>query len=102
MQHRQLGFPINFDDTSITSLCANIETVKDALRIHGVVCLKGLNLNEGELIQLGRVLGDELVILPRELSFNNKDPNYPEIARIGNVLMDGSLKDSSKEATVWH
>jgi alpha-ketoglutarate-dependent taurine dioxygenase len=59
-------------------------------------------LNEEELIQLGSALGDELVILPPELSFNNKDPRYPALARVGNVLMDGSLKDSSKEATVWH
>ena len=54
------------------------------------------------MIKFGEALGDELVILPKELSFNNKDPRYPPIARIGNVLMDGSLKDSSKEATIWH
>jgi hypothetical protein len=24
------------------------------------------------------------------------------VARVGNVLLDGTLKDSSKEAAVWH
>ena len=76
--------------------------MKDALRAHGVVCLKGLNLNEKELIQFGRALGDELVLLPNLPYFNNRDPEYPEISRIGNVLVDGTLKDSSKEAVLWH
>jgi hypothetical protein len=64
--------------------------------------LKNTYLDEADLIRVGETFGDELVILPKELSFNNKDPRYPQIARIGNILMDGSLKDSSREAIIWH
>jgi alpha-ketoglutarate-dependent taurine dioxygenase len=70
--------------------------------VHGVVCLKNVDLDEENLIAFADKFGTELVVLPKELSFNNKDPRYPPIARIGNILLDGSMKDSSKEATVWH
>ena len=64
--------------------------------------MKNVTLNEPTLIEIGNALGDELIILPEALSFNNKDPRYPEIARVGNILIDGSKKDSSKDATIWH
>lgn len=32
----------------------------------------------------------------------NKDIQYPEVCRVGNVMMDGSIKDSSKEAIYYH
>jgi hypothetical protein len=50
--------------------------VRNALRAHGAVCLKNTHFKEAELIRLGSILGDELVILPPELCFNNKDPRY--------------------------
>lgn len=82
--------------------------IKSSLKQHGVVCIKSVgrdNFGAEELIAFGSAFkekGDELICLPKELSFNNKDPNYPEIARVGNILIDGSMKDSSKEAIVWH
>jgi hypothetical protein len=99
---RTIGHPLMFDDPSIDNLCSNIEEIKENLRTHGVVCIKKAFLREDDLIRLGEALGNELVILPPELSFNNKDPKYPAIARVGNVLMDGTIKDSKKEATIWH
>ena len=72
------------------------------MKVHGVVCLKNVDYSEEDLIRFAERFGSELVVLPKELSFNNKDPKYPPIARIGNILLDGSLKDSAKEATVWH
>jgi hypothetical protein len=79
-----------------------MDRIKESLRRNGVACLKGLNFDESQLITFSENFGDELVILPKELSFNNKDPRYPPLARIGNILIDGTLKDSSKEATTWH
>jgi len=76
--------------------------IESSLKRHGVVCLKNTYLDEADLIRVAETFGDELVILPKELSFNNKDPRFPQIARIGNILMDGSLKDSSREAIIWH
>jgi hypothetical protein len=66
-----------------------------------VICIKNVFLTESEYLKLGESLG-ELIVLPNELSFNNKDPRYPPIARIGNVLLNDSLKDSLKEASYWH
>lgn len=54
------------------------------------------------MTQITEALGDEVIVLPPELAFNNKDPKFPAISRVGNVLLDGTLKDSSKEATIWH
>jgi alpha-ketoglutarate-dependent taurine dioxygenase len=99
---RTLSYPLAFEKTDLESLKKNVEVIKQALRVHGVVCIKNVYLDEAGLIELGERVGDELVVLPKELSFNNKDPKYPPLARIGNVLLDGSLKDSSKEATIWH
>ena len=99
---RTLFYPLVFPQTNASTLCENIEVIKQALRMHGVICIKNVYLDVPGLITVGEALGDELVILPKELSFNNKDPLYPPLARIGNVLLDGSLKDSKKEATVWH
>ena len=79
-----------------------MEIIKESLRRHGVICVKGTKLSEQNMIDLASSLGDEVVILPPELSFNNKDLRYPPISRVGNILMDGSLKDSMKEATIWH
>jgi hypothetical protein len=76
--------------------------IESSLKRHGVVCLKNTYLDEADLIRVAETFGDEIVILPKELSFNNKDPRFPQIARIGNILMDGSLKDSSREAIIWH
>ena len=90
------------EDTSPDGIIKSIDILKAKLKVHGVVCVKGVNLDEEQLIKVGQALGDELVILPKELSFNNKDPRYPPIARIGNILVDGSIKDSSKEAIIWH
>lgn len=33
---------------------------------------------------------------PAFLLLNNMDPVYPDVTRIGNVLNDGTLKDSQK------
>jgi hypothetical protein len=45
---------------------------------------------------------DEVILLPKFLCLNNIDENYPHVTRIGNVLMDGTLKDAQKESSYWH
>ena len=99
---RKLGFEAAFEDTSVEGLTNKIDEIKQLLKTHGVVCLKNVNFSEEQLINFASKFGYELVVLPKELSFNNKDSRYPPIARVGNILLDGSIKDSTKEATVWH
>jgi hypothetical protein len=42
------------------------------------------------------------MVIPKFLTFNNRSEDFKQIARIGNVNVDGTLKDSSQEAIVWH
>jgi hypothetical protein len=98
---RQLGYPIIFEKTDVESLVNSIDVIKEHLKVHGVVCLKNTNLDINDYMKFASSLGD-LVVLPPSLSFNNKDPKYPPLTRVGNILVDGSLKDSSREAIVWH
>lgn len=34
--------------------------------------------------------------LPSYLAFNNQDPSYKQVARVGNMKLDGTIKDSQK------
>lgn len=43
-----------------------------------------------------------LVILPSFYAFENRDPEYPAIVRVGNVRIDNSVKENSKDAEYWH
>lgn len=39
---------------------------------------------------------DEVIKLPPLFCFNNQPVNFKEIARVGNINIDGSIKDSQK------
>jgi taurine dioxygenase len=43
-----------------------------------------------------------VIQLPEYLTFNNQDQSYTQVARVGNVKLDGTLKDSQREANYWH
>jgi taurine dioxygenase len=36
------------------------------------------------------------------MSFNNLDNVYKQIARVGNINLDGSLKNNYTDAAYWH
>ena len=64
-----------------------------------MIILRGIDFESPELIELaedfGSVYGGELVHLPKFLSFDNIDPRYPQIVRIGSLNMDGTVKKSN-------
>jgi hypothetical protein len=39
---------------------------------------------------------NDVIKLPESLSFNNQDSVYKEVARVGNIKIDGTMKDSQK------
>jgi hypothetical protein len=49
-------------------------------------------LESPDLIELGKHFAED-IFMPMPF-FTNRDERYPEVVRIGNVLMDGSIKDA--------
>ncbi len=54
-----------------------MDLIKEKIRVHGVVCLKGVHFNEEKPVKIVEALGDEVILLPPELSFINKDKRFP-------------------------
>ncbi len=74
----------------------------NALNDHGCICIKNVDFNEEQMIQFTKEIWDEIIELPKFLCFNNQDEKYKQVARVGNIQLDGTLKDSQKEAAYWH
>ena len=68
----------------------------DGLNDHGCICIKNVDFNEEQMIQFTKEIWDEIIELPKFLCFNNQDDKYKQVARGGNVQLDGTLKDSQK------
>lgn len=91
-----------FEDLDIRKLNRDeFLTVRKAIPLHGVVCLRRQFLSINEQIALTKRLG-EPVLLPKGLRFNNTQNEYPELARVSNLLPDGTLITEHKAAEYWH
>lgn len=75
--------------------------IRKAVPEYGVVCLKKQNLSARDLVTLTKRFGTP-VLLPEGLRFNNTEDEYPELARVSNILPDGSLLNDHKAAEYWH
>ena len=75
--------------------------VREAIPRHGVVLLKKQSFDLDQLVAITKRFG-EPVHLPEGLRFNNTYDSYPEIARVSNVLPDGTLLRNHKAAEYWH
>lgn len=75
--------------------------VRQAIPVHGVICLRNQFLSVREQISFTRKLG-ESVLLPEGLRFNNTQDEYPELARVSNIRPDGTLIKAHKAAEYWH
>ena len=99
---RTLGHKIKFPNTSLDYLVAQKDTILSAVKEHGVVCIPKAELKPKELLQLTKGIFDEIFILPYSMAFKNQDKEHREVSRIGNVLVDGTLKDTKNEAVYYH
>ncbi|MEM0953249.1 MAG: TauD/TfdA family dioxygenase [Pseudomonadota bacterium] len=80
---------------------ASFIALRRAVPEHGVVCVKNQSLDIEDLIALTRRFG-EPVLLPKGLRFNNTLDEYPELARVSNLLPDGTLIKQHQAAEYWH
>ncbi len=95
-----LGY--KFENVEINNLTTeHYNEIRKAIPEHGVICIKNQELKEEDLIQFTKKLGMP-VLLPEALRFNNTKKEYPELARVSNILPDGTLLKSHKAAEYWH
>ncbi|KAL3893360.1 MAG: hypothetical protein SGARI_008219, partial [Bacillariaceae sp.] len=74
------------------------ELKTDLVPKHGVILLKNqTNLSKDDIMRITERFG-EPVALPESLRFNNTYNEYPALARISNVLPDGTLLKQHKGA----
>lgn len=98
---RQLGFQVPWDEPLETLAPGEMDLLRRALWHHGLLCLTGLRLDPARL-RASVARWGEVVRLPAGLAFNNPEPGFPEIARVGNVRPDGTVIPNSTLAEYWH
>lgn len=67
-----------------------------------MVCIKNVDFTPHDMVKLTQTLTREAIQLPPEMTFNNQDPVYTQICRVGNINADGSMKESFYDANYWH
>src|ERR1700741_4700214 len=95
-----LGYSIKNVDLKNLSQEEFLE-IRNAVPTHGVICIKNQNLDEQELVEFTQKMG-EPVLLPEALGFNNTQKQFPDLARVSNVLPDGTLIKNHTAAEYWH
>ncbi|KAG7373874.1 taurine catabolism dioxygenase [Nitzschia inconspicua] len=69
---------------------------------HGVILLKNqTNLSKDDIVRITERFGKP-VSLPDSLRFNNTYEGYPALARVSNVLPNGTILKEHKAAEYWH
>lgn len=66
------------------------------MKKHGVIILKGKEFSPEEMKSFGEKFGDEVVKTSSDNVYGNFDPQHPYIFRVGNVLVNGTVKADSK------
>ncbi|EAR83816.1 taurine catabolism dioxygenase, TauD/TfdA family protein (macronuclear) [Tetrahymena thermophila SB210] len=96
----KLGHTIN--DVDVNNLTTKqFEDIKDALWTHGVICIKNQKLTMDQQIAFTQKWG-KLMILPIQQAYTKRDPNQPAIVRVGNINIDGSIKENCSDTEYWH
>jgi len=94
--------PYILDDINLNSFSEEEYTyIRTLIPEHGVIVIKKQQLTCDSLVQLTKKFG-EAILLPKGLRFNNTEKEYPEIARVSNILADGTLLQNHKAAEYWH
>jgi hypothetical protein len=93
---------LNFKNTQVDGLVKHKSDILEAVRLHGVVCIKNVDLSPKEQYELTGMLFDEVIHLPPSLAFNNQHDDYPQVARVTNVTKEGKSDKEYKTAAYWH
>lgn len=99
----RLGYKIDLNGRKISDLNVKefYNDIAAQLWEHGVICVKNQNMTLYEYISVVNRLGSS-IRLPPQLAFNAKQPEFPEIARVGNVAVDGTIMKQFTAAEYWH
>jgi len=99
----RLGHKIDLKGRKISDLNVKefYNEIAGQLWEHGVICVKNQNMTLYEYISVVNRLGNA-IRLPPQLAFNAKQPEFPEIARVGNVAVDGAIMKQYTAAEYWH
>ena len=100
--NRKLGYSLSFPETKLEDLIAKKDEILKAITEHGIVCLKNVDFTPHDMVALTQALAKEVIQLPPEMTFNNQDPVYTQVCRVGNINVDGTLKESYYDANYWH
>ena len=91
---RQLGKVFAFPDHSVEGLLREEAAIRKGLWDHGCICIKQVDFSPKQMTDFTSRMWSEAIELPAFLMFNNQDPSYKTVARVGNILADGTIKDS--------
>jgi taurine dioxygenase len=95
----RLGAIVDVGDVRHLS-AEGIHAIHDAVRAHGVICLKGQNLTRQQQVDLTSALGDQ-IILPKAFRGQDPEPDQPSVARITNFWHNGTHK-TFQAGSYWH
>ena len=89
-------------DVDLPLDAASAARLLDAVRAHGVVVLKGLDLSRADQVALTAALG-EVVVLPPSFEGKDPEPLHPEIQRVTNYFANGTWKGPQTNfGAYWH
>ncbi len=78
-----------------------ISSIKTEVTKHGVICIKDQKLSVPEMVSVTKQFGQP-VLLPEGLRFNNTQDEFPELARVSNILPNGEVIKNHTAAEYWH
>lgn len=93
---RILGIPFKIAKTTVDAFINRKDDILSLLKLHGCICLKGVNWTPREQYDFTKGIWPDVIELPLFLSFNNQDSIYKQVGRVGNINIDGTMKDSQK------
>lgn len=99
---RQMCMKLTLGKPANEANAHDIEMLQRALQVHGAISLVGFSsLSPEELKQFAQKWG-EVLRLPAELTGKSQDRDFPEVVRVGNVKLDGSIVKKHTWAQYWH
>lgn len=86
---QRIGKIVEIEDKTFEGLKGKITEIKEELKKYGLIVIKNAKIDAEELEALTKLMGNEVVKLPKEMLRDNFEPNNPSIVRIGNLYPDG-------------
>jgi len=53
-------------------------------------------------MDLALAISPDIVKLPKKIYFDSFEPGFPDVFRIGNLQLDGTVTDTKEAGSKWH